>query len=67
MPGVRRPAEAEDPKVMGRLQVAAITIDLQQVANTYDLFTGMDQNVVLEKLLIRLPDVDVSDDTNITS
>ncbi|GAI69275.1 unnamed protein product [marine sediment metagenome] len=56
-----------DPKVMGRLQVAATTIDLQQAAATYDLFTGTTQDVVVEKLLIRLPNVNVSDDVTITS
>ncbi len=56
-----------DPKVMGRLQVAPTTIDLQQAAGTYDLFTGTTQDVVVEKLLIRLPNVDVSDDVTITS
>ncbi|MBA7580617.1 hypothetical protein ES708_22510 [subsurface metagenome] len=52
---------------MGRLQVAATTIDLQQAAGTYDLFTGNTQDVVVERLLIRLPNVDVSDDVTITS
>ena len=56
-----------DPKVMGKLQIAATTIDLAQAAATYDLFTGATQNVVVEKLLIRLPNVDVSDDANIAS
>ena len=56
-----------DPKVMGRLQVAATTIDLQQAAGTYDLFIGTTQDVVVERLLIRLPNVDVSDDVTITS
>lgn len=56
-----------DPKVMGKLQVAATTINLAQAAATYDLFTGTTQDVVLERLLIRLPDVDVSNDANITS
>jgi hypothetical protein len=48
-------------------QIKATTIDLQQAAGTYDLFTGMAQDVVVEKLLIRLPDVDVSDDGALTS
>ncbi len=56
-----------DPKVMGRLQIKATTIDLQQAAGTYDLFTGMAQDVVVERLLIRLPNVDVSNDADITS
>jgi len=58
---------AADPKVMGRLQVATTTIDLQQAADTYDLFIGTTQDVVVERLLIRLPNVDVSDDVTITS
>ena len=48
-------------------QIKATTIDLQQAAGTYDLFTGMAQDVVVEKLLIRLPNIDVSNDTDITS
>lgn len=42
------------------------TIDLQQAAGTYDLFTGMAQEVVVKSLLFVLPNVDVSDDANIT-
>ena len=52
---------------MGKLQIAATTIDLQQGADSYDLFTGTTQDVMLEKLAIRLPDVDVSDDAALTS
>ena len=44
-----------DPKVMGRLQIATTTEDLNQVAGTYDLFTGTDQAVVLEKLNVKMP------------
>ena len=52
---------------VGSLQIAATTIDLQQIAGTYTLFTGTAQHVVVEKFLIRLPNVNVSDDVNITS
>lgn len=48
-------------------QVSATTIDLNQVAASYDLFTGTTQAFILESLVIRLPNVDVSDDANITS
>jgi len=51
----------------GVLQVTATTIDLEQVAASYDLFTGTTQDVVVEKLVIRLPNVDVSDDAALTS
>ncbi|GAI95284.1 unnamed protein product, partial [marine sediment metagenome] len=44
-----------DPKVMGRAQIAATTIDLFQAANTYDLFAGTAQAVILESLNIKLP------------
>lgn len=44
---------------IGKLQVAATTEDLDQDADTYDLFTGTTQDVLLEKLVIRIP-VDVS-------
>jgi len=48
-----------DPKVAGKLQMAATTIELNQAAGSYDLFTGTTQDVVVEKLMIRIP-VDVS-------
>jgi len=46
-----------NPRVMGRLQIADTTIDLDQAAATYPLFTGTTQDVVLEKLVIRMPDI----------
>jgi len=52
---------------IGKIQMAATTIDLQQAAASYDLFTGTTQDVIAEKLVIRLPNVDVSDDVTITS
>jgi hypothetical protein len=51
----------------GVVQIAATTEDLQQAAAAYDLFTGTTQDVVVERLVFRLPDVDVSDDATITS
>lgn len=54
-------------RLPGVNQVASTTIDLQQAAASYDLFTGTTQDVILEKLVIRLPNVDVSDDATITS
>ena len=47
------------PTTVGKLQIKATTIDLNQAAGTYDLFTGTTQDVVIEKLTIRIP-VDVS-------
>lgn len=47
-------------------KTAVTTIDLQQAAGTYTLFTST-QDVILEELVIRLPNVDVSDDAVITS
>ena len=44
-----------DTKAMGRSQIAATTIDLNQAAATYDLFTGTDQVVILESLNIKMP------------
>src|SRR5512143_4158408 len=46
---------------------AAGTIDLQQAANTYDLFTATSGSVVVEGFTITLPNVNVSDDATITS
>ena len=54
-------------KLVGVLQAKATTIDLQQAAGSYDLFTGTTQDVMVEKLVIRLPNVDVSDDATLTS
>ena len=47
-------------------QIKSTTIDLNQAAASYDLFTGTTQDVILESLVIRLPNVDVSDDATIT-
>jgi hypothetical protein len=43
------------------------TFDLQQAANTYDLFVATGGTVYIEKFTITLPNVNVSDDVNITS
>ena len=51
----------------GKSQMAVTTIDLEQGAASYDLFTGTDQAVIIESLVIQLPNVDVSDDGNLTS
>jgi len=48
-------------------QIKATTIDLAQAAASYTLFTGTIQDVQVESLLIRLPNVNVSDDATITS
>ncbi len=42
---------------IGKAQIAATTIDLNQAAATYDLFTGTTQDVIVEKLVIRMPDI----------
>lgn len=41
-------------------QIEATTIDLNQVAATYTLFTGTAASVLLEKLVFRMPNVDIS-------
>ncbi len=46
-----------DAKVAGKQQIAKTTEDLNQVAGTYDLFTGTTQDVLLESLLIRMPNI----------
>ena len=48
-----------EPTLVGKLQIKATTIELNQAAGAKDLFTGTDQDVVIEKLTIRIP-VDVS-------
>lgn len=43
------------------------TINLQQAANSYDLFTGTTQDVLITKLVFALPAVNVADDATITT
>ncbi len=45
-----------DTKAMGRSQIAATTIDLNQVVATYVLLTGDTEDVIIEALSIRMPD-----------
>ena len=40
--------------------IVATTIDLNQAAATYTLFTGTAASVLLSKLVIRMPNVDIS-------
>ncbi len=47
-------------RAIGKLQIAATTIDLNQAAGTDTLFTGTTQSVLLEKLTFRMPNVDIS-------
>jgi hypothetical protein len=54
-------------RVAGKLQVKTTTIDLHQAAANYDLFTCTTQDVLLEKLTIRMPNINISDDVTITS
>lgn len=49
-------------KLAGRAQMAVKTVDLQQAAGAYDLFTGAENSVILESLIFRTP-VDCSDDS----
>jgi len=42
------------PAAVGGLQIADTTINIGQIAGTYDLFTGTTQDVVVEKLVIRM-------------
>lgn len=53
-----------DPR---QLQIKATTINLQQAAAPYTLFTGTTTDVIVERLSFRLPAVNVADDTTITS
>ena len=50
----------------GIIQTKSTTIDLHQVAASYDLFTGTGQVVVLEKLIFQMPNIDASDDAALT-
>lgn len=45
----------------------ATTIDLQQVAGAYDLYTATTGYVYVERFSIKLPNVDVTDDAALTS
>lgn len=46
---------AVDSKVLGRARLSPTTIDLNQAANTYDLFTGTTQAVILDFLVLTVP------------
>ena len=48
------------PTAIGVEQVVSTTIDLNQAAATYTLLTGTTQAVTLEKLTLRIPNVDIS-------
>ena len=43
--------------LIGKSQIAPTTIDLDQAAATYDLFTGTTQDVIVEGLVIRTPNI----------
>ena len=45
------------PTGLGRAQIAATTIDLNQIAATYPLLTGTAQAVILESLNIKMPNI----------
>lgn len=47
-------------------RIAATTIDLNQAASTYTLFTGSTGAVLLDSIIFALPNIDVSDDATIT-
>ena len=51
----------------GIKQIISTTIDLDQAAASYDLFTGTTSDIILKSLVIRLPNVDCSDDAALTS
>lgn len=53
-------ANAIAPTAVGKLQIAATTIDLNQAAANYNLFTGTTQDVVLERLALRMPNVNIA-------
>ena len=40
---------------VGATQIAVTTVDLNQAASSYDLFTGTTQRVLLESLIIKMP------------
>ena len=54
-------------KRAGDAQTIVTTCDLKQAAGSYAIFIGTVQDVLVEKVVIRLPNVDVSDDATITS
>ena len=56
-----------DQEIIHGIRIHADTIDLNQAAGVYNLFTAINQDLWLEAFGIRLPNVDVSDDGSITS
>lgn len=53
-------ASGTSPTAIGVLQVKTTTIDLDQVAAIYTLLIGTTQDVTIEKLTFRMPNVDIS-------
>jgi len=51
----------------GKSQIFATTIDLAQAAAAYDLATATTADCLIESIVLRLPNVDASDDATITS
>jgi len=54
-------------KRAGDPQTIVTTCDLKQAAGSYTIFMGKVHDILIEKLVIRLPNVDVSDDASLTS
>jgi len=54
-------------KRSGDAQAIVNTIDLEQAAGSYTIFIGTIHDILVEKLVIRIPNVNVSDDASLTS
>jgi hypothetical protein len=50
-------ADDADSYDVGNKQIKDTTIDLNQAAATYNIFTGSAQNVLVESLVIKMPDI----------
>lgn len=54
-------------RVAGKPQCSLATVDLNQAAATYDLFTGATQDVIIDTLIFRMPNTDISSNGTLTS
>ena len=54
-------------RVAGKVQCSLATIDLNQAAGTYDLFTGTSQDILVNSLIFRMPNEDISSNSTLAT
>ena len=61
------PVVTSSNKYAGVAKSAVATIDLNQAAASYDLFTGTGQDVLIDTLVFRMPDDSIASNGTLTS